>query len=700
MTPIYLKLKNFFSHKESIVEFDKFNSALIIGNTEGDYTLSNGSGKSSIMESILWCLFNKSRTAMMDDIIFWTEKNCIVTFVFSHNSKKYKVVRARDRIKSSSAVEFYAEEDGNWINISGSTAGLTNKKIVEVIKFDHKTFLNSAYFKQNDISEFADADPGRKKEILKSIIDLSKWDDYEKEVKSLLKVIKSEAAIVSSKIEDFDEKNASLAEAKVRLEEAENDLKNLSFKYEKKKEELENVTSKYQKLKNSLDTDQWDKIVEENKELKAKGERLKDIFESQKKSLSAIDDKINKLQESLSLKEEQLSNLSFTDNIDELLKDISDKVIDFRSKASTYKHLLNRLEEKEIDEEKCSMCEQDISHELHQKLLSKNNEQIDKYKKDIIYFRNKLSEAESNRAELLRAQKDNSTIDELKKEIEYIKELIVKEQSNKKERELEVESCKKDFVKTKDKYSSNNKILSSLKNEDFQSLNTYIKKVKKEIENINDLFGQKNQEIGTLKQKIKTLDNQIYLMKEDKKKLSELNSSKVIHEKLAKLFGKNGIQVILLNAVIEDLENKSNEILHSICNEPIDVILETQRLGSDGVSKIDTLELKIKKDGFVQNFKSLSGGEQFRVSLAIRIGMSEILSKHGGTNLEFLLLDEINSPLDQHGTETLFVNVIKELEKKYKILVITHNESLKERFDDIIDVTKVNGESTTSFVQK
>jgi len=167
---------------------------------------------------------------------------------------------------------------------------------------------------------------------------------------------------------------------------------------------------------------------------------------------------------------------------------------------------------------------------------------------------------------------------------------------------------------------------------------------------------------------------------------------------MVKLLGKNGIQTILLNALIEDLEKTSNEILNSICNEPFQIFLDTQRVGSDGVSVVDTLDLRVKKEGVVQNFKSLSGGEKFRISLALRIALSEISSRHGGSSLEFLLLDEINSPLDRQGTESLFVNVIKALEKKYKILVITHNDSLKERFNNILDITKVNGESSINYI--
>jgi exonuclease SbcC len=155
-----------------------------------------------------------------------------------------------------------------------------------------------------------------------------------------------------------------------------------------------------------------------------------------------------------------------------------------------------------------------------------------------------------------------------------------------------------------------------------------------------------------------------------------------------------------LDTIIEDLEKTSNVILQSICNEPSIIVLETQRVGSDGSSIVETLDLKVKKDGNLQNFKSLSGGEKFRISLALRVAMSEISSRYGGSCLEFLLLDEVNSPLDRYGVETLFVNVIKSLEDKYKILTITHDETLKEKFDNVINVTKINSESEIEFLTR
>ena len=104
MIPIRLKMHNFFSHKESEIDFTQFDSALLIGNTEGDYSKSNGSGKSSIFEGILWCLFNRSRQSMMDDIVSWGETNCSVTLEFKCSDTIYRVIRTRNRMNSTSTV--------------------------------------------------------------------------------------------------------------------------------------------------------------------------------------------------------------------------------------------------------------------------------------------------------------------------------------------------------------------------------------------------------------------------------------------------------------------------------------------------------------------------------------------------------------------------------------------------------------------
>ena len=81
-----------------------------------------------------------------------------------------------------------------------------NTKTVE-----YKTFINSIYFRQNDISEFSEADPSRKKEILKSIIDISRWDEYEKDARKKARDLSTECKILSAAVEEYDSSAKDLA---------------------------------------------------------------------------------------------------------------------------------------------------------------------------------------------------------------------------------------------------------------------------------------------------------------------------------------------------------------------------------------------------------------------------------------------------------------------------------------------------------
>jgi len=698
MIPAKLYMENFLSHKSSEIDFTQFNSALLIGNTEGDYTKSNGSGKSAIFEGILWCLFNKSRVAMMDDIIKWGEVTCKVSLEFFHGGSTYKVIRSRNRSNSTSNVELKIKDSsGLWKDISGSTSGDTNDKIEQTIKLDYKTFINSVYFRQNDISEFAESEASKKKEILKSIIDISRWDEYERISKLKAKELSSEIKILQSSIQELDESIVSLDSLNLDCSNLEITLKNLKSNKVDILDKLSLLKDKYNEIKKSLDTSMYDKISLEIENLKKDGK----VTTSERDSLIKLVDSLNK---DLLTEKNKLSLIK--DNLSSIVE-VPEGIIHELNSQITYHKSCYISSKKELDSIKghidcgnagsCPVCGHVLNEEEYKEFINNQNIKVESLKKDISNSKIEIDSLNSQIDYWNKCIEKNSLIEKkslqassIEYKISLLSDEILKNQSKIDDLTFKVNVIKSNLA-------SNKLLLESIKNNDFQEIKDKIKSLEADLSSLDTSISEKENLSGRLHERISILKDKIKNLQDKRVILHEKINKVSILEKLSKLLGKSGIQTVLLDSIIEDLEKSSNGILQSICNEPATIILETQRVGSDGVSMVETLDLKVLKDGNLHNFKSLSGGEKFRISLALRVGMSELSSRYGGSSLEFLMLDEVNSPLDRYGVETLFVNVIKSLESKYKILTITHDESLKEKFDNVINVTKINGESEVEF---
>jgi DNA repair exonuclease SbcCD ATPase subunit len=697
MKPVSLNLKNFFSHKDSELVFD-FQSALLIGNTDGDYSKSNGCGKSAIFEAITWGLFGKSRAPVQNDLVKWGEDLASVEFIFEEGEDLYKVERKRNRLNGTSHVSFFKKDEiEEWIDVSGSTSSLTAKEIERVIRTDYKTFINSVYFRQNDISEFAEAEPFKKKEILKNVIDISRWDDYEKDAKDRGREIKVQIQLLKNSLLDTEDLENERAKREVLLEENNEKLEILNNNYSALDKRYTHSFEEYVNMKNSLDTNQYDKIVLEINDSKGKIKTLASDISTVSESLKKNSESIVKLKNKKSSLEEDMVGLKVDSSISIDISSVKERLMEVTSDLKVEETLLIRLKEQEVCEGSCSLCNQEIDDSLHSKLKEAHDKRIADRSSTV----SSLTKEKDNLAISLRDLESQKRLSDkckdLKEKVSFLDEKLnfyLDQESNFKDKleELNTRDKEEQSILTGLEIS-----LNSLKSPDFKKLKDDIAIMKEEKKVLSEKIMKVTKNVALIENSLEEINEKINHNKSQKVDIKKLQEELVVYNNLAKFLGKSGIQVILINSLIEDLEVVANNILKDICNEPIKVSLETQRERSDGASVVETLDLSIIKDGFKYNFKSLSGGEKFRIALALRIGLAELSSRYGGGSLEFIMMDEVNSPLDRYGVETLFVSVINKLSKKYKILNITHDESLKEKFTNVIDVTKVNGESSVNF---
>ena len=179
--------------------------------------------------------------------------------------------------------------------------------------------------------------------------------------------------------------------------------------------------------------------------------------------------------------------------------------------------------------------------------------------------------------------------------------------------------------------------------------------------------------------------------------LADASFQKGVYDQLSTAFGKGGIQALLIEQAIPELENQANDILGRVSDHRMSLKLETQReRRSSGGDPIETLDIKISDELGTRSYENYSGGEAFRINFALRIALSRLLAHRSGAPLPTLFIDEGFGSQDAAGLEKL-VEAINAIQNDFqKIVVITHIEELKEAFPVRIEVTKTLQGSTFS----
>jgi len=198
---------------------------------------------------------------------------------------------------------------------------------------------------------------------------------------------------------------------------------------------------------------------------------------------------------------------------------------------------------------------------------------------------------------------------------------------------------------------------------------------------------QAQQVIGGIRVKLEYCHELESRKKEREKLLSQAGTEEDIYRELAEAFGKKGIQALLIETALPEIENEANRLLSRMTENRMHVKIDTQRETKKG-DTIETLDINIADELGTRNYEMFSGGEAFRINFSIRIALSRLLARRAGAPLPTLIIDEGFGTQDSTGIERLR-DAINSIQDDFeKIIVITHIDELRDAFPTRIDVTK------------
>lgn len=176
-----------------------------------------------------------------------------------------------------------------------------------------------------------------------------------------------------------------------------------------------------------------------------------------------------------------------------------------------------------------------------------------------------------------------------------------------------------------------------------------------------------------------------------------------VHQELSQAFGKNGLQALMIENVLPQLEAEANQILGRLSANQLHIQFVTQR--SNRKSKtpnpklIETLDILISDIHGTRPYETYSGGEAFRVNFAIRLALARLLAQRSGTALQLLIVDEGFGTQDEAGCDRLISSINAIAADFACILTVTHMPHLKEAFQTRIEVYKTENGSQVRIME-
>jgi exonuclease SbcC len=187
------------------------------------------------------------------------------------------------------------------------------------------------------------------------------------------------------------------------------------------------------------------------------------------------------------------------------------------------------------------------------------------------------------------------------------------------------------------------------------------------------------QELGKLENKKQRFSD---LKKENKIRAGEmkkLNEQAREYQALSQMFGRDGIQALLIEEVIPEIEQEANRLLSKLTDNKSQIFIESLRdLKKGGVK--ESLDIHISDASGIRPYEMFSGGEAFRIDFSLRIAISKLLARRAGTALQTLIIDEGFGSQDEEGLQRL-MDAIHAIQKDFsRIIVVSHLNALKDSF--------------------
>lgn len=689
-------LNNFLSHTDTSLEFHP-GITVFVGH--------NGSGKSSIIDSITFALFDEHTRKSDKNLLTRgmggyvnNETGSFVILEFSIGPTNYRIRRQIDSQGRLTSVrlEQMLKNSNNTLGtdqnnksvyrpiISGERKQLGESVIREtesIMGINYTKLQIAGIIQQGEISKIIDSQPKEFKELLNNMIGLDRLD---RSFNNMHNVIEGFRKILREKTQGYDDNQINILIKKTkdnesRLLQSKQTLNTVLVHLSQKTETLNELEKQIEILEPK---------IAKLSEIRSLENTLLKYFRERSNSLKTEIDKLQRMIVDIK------NAVKFLRDKDEVfitiqmvnaeLDELNNKVIKVEGEIGKLEGFTECAQKIQIKDGRCPVCDSeiislnqmfDISHitfELNKKIKEKQVllSEISKLNKEEMEFKRKEKNIISAERTLLNYDFDiDGSTDTLEHKLENLKKDHQTISKLKFDTLVNIDLSEYKL----DEYSANLiDIIQNMRNDVIEvDLDSYQQKKliknKLSVEMVN-IHNQK----AILEKTVVDIQRE---NSEFRSLISELSSASKFISDLENIrsmvFNRDGI-------VSSSLRTRALSLISAKASEYINIF-------NVGLSRITLIEkpreikvLCYGKRGEIDTI-SLSGGEKVAVSLAIRMGIAFLM---GSSKIDFIILDEPTTNLDEERRRS-FVKIISNVFSKgmsplSQMIIITHDEEIFE----------------------
>lgn len=677
-TPIKFEFENMFSYGE--------HNSIDMSAMNGTYGLfaSNASGKSSLLDALLFCIFDTcSRTFKASQVLNNKKDSFYCKFEFELAGRHFFIERRGIKDKKGHVkvnVEFWYEENGDIVSLNGDDRDGTNFAIRNYLgKYDD--FIITALSLQSNNTNFIDKAQRERKDLLAQFLDLNLFEE-------LNLIAADEIKSVQTLIREFTRQDFStkVADATAALSELNGKLITLNDTKTELLSESESFNSNILELAKQLkpiddDTTLIDlsKCIAEKGDILIKIERIdtriatmQAEYDSNTKILASLETKLSTIDiDALSALRAEYDALKLKSSL--IQSSISEKTLEIAHNQSK----IDKLSTHEYDPN-CKYC---VNNTFVQDAIESKS-MIQSFVDDKSTLDAELSVIQCTMSELYHVFDKISNFDELNATVVTTKHQLYLLSTN-----------INDIVASKMKLESSLELLSTkinkyILNEASIKANQQIQLEISELEHYRESVAKKlygiEESILDISGNARVYENTVNDCAANIKKLNELETEFKAYDLYLKCVNRNGIPYELISDAIPKIQHEVNGILSQIVE--FEILFET-----DGKS-INTYI--VYDDENYWPLEMTSGMEKFISSLAIRVALINVASL---PRPNFIAIDEGFGALDSDNLNSLHM-FFDYLKTHFDfILTVSHIDALRDIMDNIIEIKKENGFSHIDF---